>query len=287
MRLDLNDYQWLTEEVGMIQGRTILFDIYAADLTLQHDVLAVLNRAKRVLVEFRFLTGIALSMLETVLNQIFDNVDSECDLVLATHSSSDLEDGLLLLTFLAHLDEVDSKRLPENIRKADELAFDAENNILIWPLTSKHLEKAIALRDSVFGDLSEDEYLSLEASLDRDGYAQWYRNMNILDLSYWVAVDENAQRVIGLVGFYNEECNPEETKTWLGWFCVDPEYRGIGLGKRLLEYAIEQTERERLYLYTTSEPSYAAARKLYEKREFVNYKTIDEVMYYSLNLKGE
>ena len=88
-------------------------------------------------------------------------------------------------------------------------------------------------------------------------------------MRYWVAVDERAE-ICGITGLYNERKDREDT-VWLCWFCVDPKYRGRGLGKKLLEFSIEKARgygKKRLCLYTTTDPNEAGAQLLYEKYGF-------------------
>lgn len=139
----------------------------------------------------------------------------------------------------------------------------------IKPLTPEVLRNATSLRDSVFPGLNATEYATLTASLDKDHNVR--KKLNIIDLDYWVMCDES-DNVAGLIGLYTEKADIE-TDLWLGWYCVDPSTRGSGIGTRLLDFAIE-TAWNRSYttlkLYTTRSDEYAAARRLYEKKGFVD-----------------
>ncbi len=80
---------------------------------------------------------------------------------------------------------------------------------------------------------------------------------------FWVAVDE-ADRVLGTVGLYETG----DGVLWLGWFCTAPEARGRGVGRRLLNHAIDTARSEgqsSLRLYTSTDPNEAAAQILYER----------------------
>jgi ribosomal protein S18 acetylase RimI-like enzyme len=72
--------------------------------------------------------------------------------------------------------------------------------------------------------------------------------------------------------------------TWdLFWVCTLPEARGLGLGGALLSEALRVATVEGgrlMVIYTSSSTNYAAARKLYESRQFVRTATIPE--YYNL-----
>jgi len=160
--------------------------------------------------------------------------------------------------------------------------------MVIKKLDETTLKEATQLRDRVFPQLEKYESETLEASLYIDRLAAWYIEAGIEHLAYWVAMDEMKKNVAGLVGLYTEVGDSHDV-VWLGWFCVDPDYRGQKIGTMLLEFAIEQAReqgKKYLYLYTTEDPEYSAARALYEKRGFVNYKVEGEVLYYKLDIEG-
>jgi len=88
-------------------------------------------------------------------------------------------------------------------------------------------------------------------------------------LKYWVALDEN-DKVCGTTGLYSEK-NDFHEAIWLSWFCVDPDMRGRGIGKQLIEFSIETArgyKKKYLRLYTSDDPNEAAAQFLYEKYGF-------------------
>ena len=78
------------------------------------------------------------------------------------------------------------------------------------------------------------------------------------------------------------------------WFCVDPNRRGHGIGKKLIEFSIEKAEqcgKDYLRLYTSDHSSEAAAQGLYEKYGLVVVKKekhgSDTYLYRELKLKPE
>ena len=86
---------------------------------------------------------------------------------------------------------------------------------------------------------------------------------------YWVALDEN-DKICGTTGLYSEKADFHEA-IWLSWFCVDPDVRGKGIGKQLIEFSIETARgygKKYLRLYTSDDPNEAAAQFLYEKYGF-------------------
>lgn len=157
-------------------------------------------------------------------------------------------------------------------------------DIQIQPLYLSTLNSAIVLRDTVFPDLGKHEDKTLHASLNPSNY-QVHQKLGISDLDYWTAIDSNSQNISGLVGLYTE--HDDLDAIWLGWYCVDPRYRGYKIGSRLLTFAIEEAKRRgknTLHLYTTTDEEYATARMQYEKNGFVHYKTVKNDLYYRLSL---
>ncbi|MEA3228851.1 MAG: GNAT family N-acetyltransferase, partial [Campylobacterota bacterium] len=61
---------------------------------------------------------------------------------------------------------------------------------------------------------------------------------------------------------------------WLGWFCVDEEFRGQGLGKKLLDFSMlkaKELNKKSLQLYTYQSPEFEAAINMYRKYNFTQY----------------
>ena len=53
----------------------------------------------------------------------------------------------------------------------------------------------------------------------------------------------------------------------MAWFCLDPNVRGKGLGRQLLEWTMTKAKEEGykvFRLYTSTDPNEAPAQKLYE-----------------------
>jgi ribosomal protein S18 acetylase RimI-like enzyme len=86
---------------------------------------------------------------------------------------------------------------------------------------------------------------------------------------FWIALDEN-DNIVGITGLYSYNIDKSEA-VWLAWFCVDPVYRGRGIGRKLLECSIEiakKYNREYFRLYTSNDKNESAAQSLYEKYGF-------------------
>jgi ribosomal protein S18 acetylase RimI-like enzyme len=107
-------------------------------------------------------------------------------------------------------------------------------------------------------------------------------------INFWVAIDENSN-VVGITGIYSY-LKDREDAIWLAWFCVDPEQRGKGIGKKLIEYTLDVTKKynkKYFRLYTSSDPNEAAAQYLYEKYGFKIVKEEKRMFYIYTILYGE
>ena len=85
-------------------------------------------------------------------------------------------------------------------------------------------------------------------------------------MNFWVAKNEKGE-ICGTTGLYTC-CKDEEEAVWLSWFCVAPEARGQGIGKRLIEFSIKKAKEQNkkyLRLYTSTDPVEESAQVLYEK----------------------
>lgn len=99
-------------------------------------------------------------------------------------------------------------------------------------------------------------------------------------INFWVAVDENSN-VVGTTGIYSYVKDKEDA-IWLAWFCVDPEQRGKGIGKKLIEFSLDVAKnynKKYFRLYTSSDPNEAAAQYLYEKYGFKVVKKEKRLFY--------
>ena len=139
----------------------------------------------------------------------------------------------------------------------------------IVPLSKENLEETISLALKVFPldaagknppERGFRKSLSNEANLK-----SWKGPEHILSrLNYWILLDEK-DKVIGVTGLYGYKEIPEEV--WLAWFCLDPNVRGKGLGRQLLEWTMTKAKEEGykvFRLYTSTDPNEAPAQKLYE-----------------------
>lgn len=157
--------------------------------------------------------------------------------------------------------------------------------VTIEPLEQHTLSHAITLRDQIFPQLPQHEYDTLSASLFPEKNSV-HKKLAIKQLNYWVAIHPITLEVIGLVGLYTQVYE-DDGMIWLGWYCVNPRYRGYKIGGRLMDFAIKSAKeqgKQTLHLYTTGDDEYSAAREQYQKLGFEYYKSKSTELYYSLNL---
>lgn len=144
------------------------------------------------------------------------------------------------------------------------------------PLSKENIEECIALLHSVFPEdaLSKDNPgKALRASVYQEDNKEFWEKYHCKTLEY-LLVRDTASHLVGMTGFYTNTNEPDDV-VWLGWFFVAPEYRGKGLGRKILEWSISEARSRgyRLFrLYTSDDPNEAAAQPLYEKLGFKKYK---------------
>lgn len=139
----------------------------------------------------------------------------------------------------------------------------------IIPLSKENLEETIALAHKVFpldAASKNPPERGFRKSLSKEANIKsWKGPENILSrLNYWVLLGEGS-KVVGVTGLYGFKDVPDEV--WLAWFCLDPEIRGQGLGRKLLTWTMDKAKDEgyKIFkLYTSTDPNEAAAQRLYE-----------------------
>ncbi len=160
------------------------------------------------------------------------------------------------------------------------------NNFIIGPLTSTNIDDAIRLRDKIFSHLEQHEKETLKASLDKKNYTKCLKKNELVDINYYVMINTSTGAIIGLTGIYHEETDKVDM-CWLGWFCIDKQYRGQGLSKTLLDYSIgiaKSLKKQYLHLYTYDSKEYIPAIKLYEQYNFTVYEKDKKDIYYKLEI---
>lgn len=157
-------------------------------------------------------------------------------------------------------------------RTAATVALKAEG-VTIVPLTKENLPQAIAAAKDGFsyGWPVLNPAKDFRASLDPiKNAARVSMDPKVeMNARYWVAMD-NQGKVVGTTGLY--ETMPDQGKAyWLGWMSVPRAYQGQGIGKKLVDFSVEQAQkegREYLRLYTSTSRGESAAQILYERKGF-------------------
>jgi len=141
----------------------------------------------------------------------------------------------------------------------------------IEKLTEKYLADASRLANTIFKDEPILPGVAFEASLDKHKFDKLNDESigKIYSLEYFIAVDESGE-VLGTTGLYALEEDKQEAY-WLGWYCVDPKYRGRGIGGKLLDFTIEEAKnrgKKILRLYTSPSDDEKTAQIIYDSRGF-------------------
>jgi len=145
--------------------------------------------------------------------------------------------------------------------------------INIIALSYDTLSQANQLRDSIFLEIPSIEQNTLNASLDKDKYLTCYKDNKIKTMKYYVACTHN-KKVAGLIGLY-EEIGDSNDICWVGWFCVDKNYRGFKIGKDLLDFIIKKAKsigKKYIHLYTYDDKKFSKAKEMYINYGFKQYK---------------
>lgn len=157
-------------------------------------------------------------------------------------------------------------------KSAATIALKAEG-VTIVPLTKENLPKAIAAAKDGFhyGWPVLNPAKDFRASLDpiKNAARVSFDPKVEMNARYWVAMD-NQGRVVGTTGLY-ETMQDQGKAYWLGWMSVPRAYQGQGIGKKLVDFSVEEAQkdgREYLRLYTSTSRGESAAQMLYERQGF-------------------
>ncbi len=145
--------------------------------------------------------------------------------------------------------------------------------MIVEPLSQENLADTIKLVRKVFtveASMTNSPEKALRVSLDPGGNNELLQELGVRKLAYYVALNEATKQVMGVIGQYEEDRDPPDT-VWVGWFCVDPEFRGQNLGEALLTWNMQNAQEKgytTMKLYTTDLPSMGAAQGLYNRLGF-------------------
>ncbi len=132
--------------------------------------------------------------------------------------------------------------------------------IKIVKLNRRNFKQAIKLQETLF----PEESGAMDITLASEGKTA----ENYCLLNYWLAVFNN--QVVGIVGLYSYKIYPKDA--WLGWFGVDKNYRKLGIGSKLFDFAYKKTKKlgfNTLRLYT-DDISNANAIPFYQKKGMIS-----------------
>ncbi len=144
----------------------------------------------------------------------------------------------------------------------------------IIPVNRGNIDEAIKLLNSVFPkDIARynNPEIGLRCSLDPEKYSEYYDHFKLLKTTPFVLIKDN--KLIGTTGLYHLKTDPDDT-VWLGWLCINPEFRGKGLGRKLIEWTMNKAREEGyriLKLYTSNDPDLDVSHILYAK---LGFKTV-------------
>lgn len=172
-----------------------------------------------------------------------------------------------IVAMLEKLPDGDQEKLVSHMQSIqDILSHRGDDSITIRPWRPGDLGY-IAHRHGV---LYEKEY-GLDQSFERyvmAGMVKFFENGSRGNV--WVA--EFGGRIVGSIAIVDAE--PETAQ--LRWFLIEPEFRGVGLGRRLMDTAMDycrQRAFRRVFLWTFQ--GLDAARHLYSSRGFVAMEEVE------------
>ncbi len=168
-----------------------------------------------------------------------------------------------------------------------------KENIQIIPVSAETIDPALNLIHQIFPHTTpeEDPDLWFKMSIDPEKYTDKIRENGCRDVRYFVALNKETNQVIGTTGLYHLNKDLPGT-VWLGWFCVDPNFRRKGIGRYMLGWTIDKAKSEgesTLKLYTSPKES-PEAQILYDKFGFISIgedlKDGSPVTYKELQIKN-
>ena len=163
-------------------------------------------------------------------------------------------------------------------------------NLIFKPLSEENLEEAVSVATSIFPEEISHIREVYEVSLRQNKSEEYWKTRRILE--YFVAMDSHLDKIVAITGFY-QLTEHSKDEIWLGWYGVSPSERGKGIGKKTLEWTMEEAKKrgyEVFKLWTTTDPGEKIAQKLYDdmgiyvyKKE-LNEETGDTVLYREMKL---
>jgi GNAT superfamily N-acetyltransferase len=138
----------------------------------------------------------------------------------------------------------------------------------IISINQKNIKEASRLANSIFRSDKPSPGTWFKVSLFPQNYNRLIDKFELkLPLKYFVAVED--KKIIGTIGYYMH-LKDWLVANWVGWFCVDPNYRRKGIGDRLFSFITDLTKKQgKKYLRLFTVPSKdKEAQRFYKERGF-------------------
>ena len=169
-----------------------------------------------------------------------------------------LVDDSFLFMYIPIMEEKNTKSKPVSKE------FDKAARVLTFvPLDKENLQQAIDMAVAVFGEGDREGIVEeFSGSLDPNTVHPY-----IATSSFFMVL--NNGQPAGVTGFYSVHGQPHDI--WLNWMGVLPEARGHNIGQDLVQQGfIDKASAgiKTLRIWTTLEPDYESARKLYNRMGF-------------------
>jgi ribosomal protein S18 acetylase RimI-like enzyme len=142
-------------------------------------------------------------------------------------------------------------------------------------------EDSEVLKEMLWTHLNSPQTIPLNATSHTMLPTQYY--VLTMKATNEVGVEESLE-IIGMTGLYRTVWTDPKVLS-LGWFLIDPDYQGKGIGSVLLDATIQlalKHDAKRLMIETSA--SLKSALKLYEKTEFVTVGSVNDYYQSGYNL---
>ncbi len=156
-------------------------------------------------------------------------------------------------------------------------------SLLMVPLSRYYLPKFLSLWETIFGRDDKDTYdhfnYLCQASIEPQKYKDGLRSKGVRSINYWLMPLDDEP--IALVGLYSRFLDPPHL-CWITPLGVHPEYRGQGVGRRVLEWTLLRASVQgatSVNLCVEERGDRQAALRLYYKAQFHTYKTVGSDIY--------
>jgi GNAT superfamily N-acetyltransferase len=148
----------------------------------------------------------------------------------------------------------------------------------IIPLTEDKLEEAILCIEEEFEIDNNDlihprNFLPASLNPETEISKRIYASTQCEEVKYFIAIDEETNKIIGITGYYTNEFDSKEAD-WITWFTVKSSYRRKGIGKELIDYIKKLSiQRQKHFIRLYTEPEVEKDAQLFYKR--IGFKIIE------------